>query len=81
MSSLSALKVGKIVVAQKATVGRNVDRVLAPMKARVNRNVNSHCRQDFWQLQKTTLSTPIVDGKHSFFQVLGSSESYGNVSS
>ena len=58
-----------------------VDRILVSMKARINRNVNSHCWQDFWELQKTTLSTPIVDGKHSVFQVLGSSESYGNVSS
>ena len=30
---------------------------------------------------KATLSTPIVDGKHSIFQVLGSSESYRNVNS
>ena len=29
---------------------------------------------------KTILSAPIVDGKHSVFQVLGSSESYRNVS-
>ena len=30
---------------------------------------------------KVTLSTPIVDGEHSVFKVLGSSESYMNFSS
>ena len=30
---------------------------------------------------KNTLSTPIVEGKHSALQVFGSSESYRNVSS
>ena len=33
------------------------------------------------ELRKATLSTPIVDGKHSVFQVFGSSENYRNVSS
>ena len=30
---------------------------------------------------KATLSIPIVEGKHSVFQVLGSTESYKNVNS
>ena len=45
--------------------------ILVAIKATIDRNVNSHEWQDFGS------STPIVDGKHSVFQVFGSSESYG----
>ena len=48
---------------------------LVALKAIVDRNVSSHCWQD-WYLQKAILSTLALDGKHSTFQVFGSPESY-----
>ena len=46
-----ALKVGRILVALKTTVDRNVnphvDRIFVVRKATVDRNINSHCWQDF----------------------------------
>ena len=54
--------------------------ILVAIKATVNRNVNSHYGRILVAL-KAMLSTPIVDGRHSVFQVLGSSGSYRNVNS
>ena len=85
---MSTIAVDRILVVLKAIVNKKVnshcqhDFVSSESyNCQLQQLMGSITSSRFLVVLKATLSTLIADGKHSIFQVLGSSESYMNFSS